>query len=72
MFLKLKKYIIHKTLKMKENSITIKRINSMSIDEKKKHKEKLKGYINNLKVINNQINSEIEYIHSLLLIINKK
>jgi len=57
---------------MKENSITIKRINSMSIDEKKKHKEKLKGYINNLKVINNQINSEIEYIHSLLLIINKK
>jgi hypothetical protein len=57
---------------MKENSITIKKINSMSIDEKKKHKEKLKGYINNLKVINNQINKEIEYIHSLLLIINKK
>lgn len=57
---------------MKENSITIKRINSMSIDEKKEHKQKLKGYINNLKVINNQINSEIEYIHSLLLIINKK
>jgi hypothetical protein len=57
---------------MKENSITIKRLNSMSIDEKKKHKEKLKGYINNLKVINNQINKEIEYIHSLLLIINKK
>ena len=28
---------------MKENSITIKRINSMSIDDKKKHKEKLKG-----------------------------
>jgi hypothetical protein len=57
---------------MKENSITIRRINSMSIDEKKEHKEKLNGYINNLKVINNQINSEIEYIHSLLLIINKK
>ena len=57
---------------MKENSITIRRINSMSIDEKKEHKEKLKGYINNLKVINNQINSEIEYINSLLLIINKK
>ena len=57
---------------MKENSITIRRINSMSIDKKKEHKEKLKGYINNLKVINNQINSEIEYIHSLLLIINKK
>lgn len=57
---------------MKENSITIKRIDSMSIDEKKEHKEKLNGYINNLKVINNQINSEIEYIHSLLLIINKK
>ena len=57
---------------MKENSITIRRINSMSIDEKKEHKEKLKEYINNLKVINNQINSEIEYIHSLLLIINKK
>lgn len=57
---------------MKENSITIKRFNSMSIDEKKKHKGKLNGYINNLKVINNQINSEIEYIHSLLLIINKK
>jgi hypothetical protein len=57
---------------MKENSITIRRINSMSIDEKKEHKEKLKGYMNNLKVINNQINNEIEYIHSLLLIINKK
>lgn len=57
---------------MKENSITIRRINSMSIDEKKEHKQKLNGYINNLKVINNQINSEIEYIHSLLLIINKK
>jgi hypothetical protein len=57
---------------MKENSITIRRINSMSIDEKKEHKEKLNGYINNLKVINNQINNEIEYIHSLLLIINKK
>lgn len=57
---------------MKENSITIKRLNSMSIDEKKNHKEKLKGYMNNLKVINNQINKEIEYIHSLLLIINKK
>lgn len=57
---------------MKENSITIKRLNSMSIDDKKKHKKKLKGYINNLKVINNQINKEIEYIHSLLLIINKK
>jgi len=57
---------------MKENSITIRRINSMSIDEKKEHKEKLNGYIKNLKVINNQINKEIEYIHSLLLIINKK
>jgi len=57
---------------MKENSISIRRINSMSIDEKKEHKEKLNGYINNLKVINNQINNEIEYIHSLLLIINKK
>jgi hypothetical protein len=57
---------------MKENSITIRRINSMSIDEKKEHKEKLKGYLNNLKVINNQLNKEIESIHSLLLIINKK
>lgn len=57
---------------MKENSITIKKINSMSIDDKKNHKEKLKGYIKNLKVINNQINKEIEYINSLLLIINKK
>jgi hypothetical protein len=48
------------------NSITIKNISSMSKDEKTLHIKKLKEYVENLQVINNDIQKEIYYIYSLL------
>jgi hypothetical protein len=48
------------------NSITIKNLSSMSKDEKTLHIKKLKEYVENLQVINNDIQKEIYYIYSLL------
>ena len=48
------------------NSITIKNLSSMSKDEKILHIKKLKEYVENLQVINNDIQKEIYYIYSLL------
>ena len=48
------------------NTITIKNLNSMSKDEKTLHIKKLKDYVENLQVINNDIQKEIYYIYSLL------
>lgn len=48
------------------NSITIKNLSSMSKDEKTLHIKKLKDYVENLQVINNDIQKEIYYIYSLL------
>ena len=48
------------------NTITIKNLISMSKDEKTLHIKKLKDYVENLQVINNDIQKEIYYIYSLL------
>ena len=48
------------------NSITIRNLSSMSKDEKTLHIKKLKDYVENLQVINNDIQKEIYYIYSLL------
>lgn len=48
------------------NSITIKNLSSMSKYEKTLNIKKLKDYVENLQVINNDIQKEIYYIYSLL------
>jgi hypothetical protein len=48
------------------NSITIKNLQSLTKEEKTLQIKKLKDYVENLQVINNDIQKEIYYIYSLL------
>ena len=49
-----------------QNTITIKNINTMSIQEQKIYSKTLKKYLNNLQITNNLIQKEIFYISNLL------